>query len=49
MNTKQQYLTPTTESLQLMQESVICGSYDEVDATELLLPMELEVGFEIII
>ena len=47
--TKQFYTKPTTEPVHLMHESVICGSYDEVDATELLLPMELEVGFEIII
>ena len=36
MNTKKEYTTPTTESLELIQESVICGSYDATDSTEFI-------------
>ena len=36
MNTKHKYTTPTTETLELIQETVICGSYDGTDGTETL-------------
>ena len=36
MNTKHKYTTPTTEILELIQETVICGSYDGTDGTETL-------------
>ena len=39
MNTKQKYTTPTTESLELIQETIICGSFNGIDGTE-TLPMD---------
>lgn len=35
MKTKELYTTPTTDSLELLQETVICGSYDATDSTEI--------------
>lgn len=34
---KRSYLSPTSESLGILQESVICGSFDGVDNTEFIV------------
>lgn len=44
---KQTYITPCTESMRLMQETVICGSFDGTDNTE-LFPFDNEISFDII-
>ena len=36
MNAKLPYTTPVSESLELHQESVICGSFDGTDNTEII-------------
>ena len=46
MNTKQKYTTPSTESLELIQETIICGSFNSIDGTE-TLPTDDELLFGI--